>query len=841
MLLPFGHPYHCHVAAARLTVGTMTSIHGARANVHCRKRSFEIALENDSSLRIGPQRPFRHGPSPRSMTFPVTSTELSASKRRLRTTPHIPSMLANPGSVMSTAYPSFMSVYGSDEASMNPETVEVPRDQQKEQEIRIEHENNRSASRINHTVPFAIHHRGSIASLTTASTASSPATTHSSPLFTDPSPSSSPESASSNPSLSTFKGTMESSNHDRSHNSDHSIPSHPVTSTLLPRSESPNNTSTNKNPKNLTINMSTVMVPRPATSSGFDDRPPLSEPTSPFKEPLRSARKKPTNLTIRTPIFNQLNSPRTTPDIPPTPSSKTSLQTFQISPSLLSLATPTTSSSSALHLSLPSFGNGHSRPGSDSSFSSQSVTGTLPGLKEEDEANKSQETQERGYPDGPVLIYDCGLYLYLEPTLEEASRFDTVINVAKEVKNPFEDPSAPSKTITSVLRSELNRSNTPEPQTAASEMSFKSAWEFQPMDEFTPTTPRPDSKISRQEPEYLHVGWDHNSEILQDLYPLCQLIDERTQQGKKVLVHCQLGVSRSASLVIAFGLFKGYQPDFHLMYTQVKGRSRWVGPNMSLIYQLNDFRGKIVKGEYRDNKRSAPPHWFWYTSQTPSAQKTPSQSASSSFTEVATTPQTVKPLRLFRLDKELPPVPLFPKDEQTNGEAYSVNMLTKPSPPFQHNKPTFNQALPLEGQADTAKKSMQPRPLPFRRLEEYSHPRSIPPHRPREAAPPVLQIQRPPSQMDLASQDVPQTPSVFSPRATEFMASPFGLSRDVGDVALNGPRSARSVRSISPPSQALIFASSNADRETLPSTIDPRSPHQQSDNGEILRHIDDFL
>lgn len=41
------------------------------------------------------------------------------------------------------------------------------------------------------------------------------------------------------------------------------------------------------------------------------------------------------------------------------------------------------------------------------------------------------------YPSGPIIICQPNIYLYSEPTREEAGDFDVVINVAKEVKNPF--------------------------------------------------------------------------------------------------------------------------------------------------------------------------------------------------------------------------------------------------------------------------------------------------------------------------------------------------------------------------------------------------------------------
>lgn len=800
------------------------------ANMHTRKRSFDDALELEDNLTSQLLRPPRHGHIARAVTCPppIPSPPFT-SKRRFRNHSYCSSMPVHVAPVMPTTYPSFMSVFGSNDNPIDVEHVEA---HAKEQELLSKTTLNTQNSTLpHHSLPFSIHHRGSITSMATESTASSPTTTHSSPLFTDPSPSSSPESASSNPLLSPFRNIMRLSDQDRQQNAEQTNQIQPQ------RSESLNLGS--KNVKNLSLNMSATVFPRPLQSAGLDGIAAFSAPVSPLKEAQRSARKKPTNLTIRTPGFQQTTFPRTMADVPPTPTSRPSMSHFQSSPAFSSA----TNSSGGLHLSLPSFGSGHSRPGSDSSFTSQSATSSLPGLREEEEARKSHEAQERGYPAGPVLIYDCGVFLYLEPTLEEASKFDTVINVAKEIKNPFESNDAESKTVVSIWREEQNRNHMVEPQTAVSEKSFKSAWEFLPAEDPTPTTPRPQSSSSRREPEYLHVQWDHNSEILEDLYPLCKVIDDRVLQGKKVLIHCQLGVSRSASLVIAYGLYKGYQPDFHSMYMQVKERSQWVGPNMSLIYQLTDFRSKVTGGQYQLGGRIAPAYWFKNTptsspdvvDPTPSLQEV-QVTLQEEDDDASKTPQASKPIRSLKLDKELPPVPLFSKEEKARPTPHIIDQLATSitaSASIKRTKSKSPRPSQRIKETDEAKSSADPRPLPFRKLSEYSNPSAIPPHRPRNA-PAGLHFRQPSAQMDLARNDVPSTPSLFSPRATEFMASPFGISSSVGEVA-------KSVKSIQPPDQQSFIFGHKAYQPSLPGNVDPRSPHQQGEHGEILRHIDDFL
>lgn len=194
--------------------------------------------------------------------------------------------------------------------------------------------------------------------------------------------------------------------------------------------------------------------------------------------------------------------------------------------------------------------------------------------------NEDQKTP--GYPDGPIAIYDDDVFLYLEPTADEASRFDLVINVAKEVVNPFE--ARKSKHQSPIMES-------PIPDTALTDTSFATAFEFQPGSE-TPTTPKANPF---KMPEYIHMPWDHNTDIAPDLMCLCETIDNRTKAGKKVLIHCQQGASRSASLIIAYGLYR--RPDLSVndAYYAAQAKSQWISPNMKLMYSLQDFQKDVSK------------------------------------------------------------------------------------------------------------------------------------------------------------------------------------------------------------------------------------------------------
>ncbi|KAL2106184.1 hypothetical protein VUR80DRAFT_7093 [Thermomyces stellatus] len=213
------------------------------------------------------------------------------------------------------------------------------------------------------------------------------------------------------------------------------------------------------------------------------------------------------------------------------------------------------------------------------------------GLKDETENNEDQKSP--AYPDGPVAIYDDNVFLYLEPTAEEAAKFDLVINVAQEVENPFTAQSKASKE-----EPPTPADDSPIPSTALTDASFKTAFEYpqtpdDTMGEKTPTTPK--ATFPPKQPEYIHMPWEHNTDISLDLMSLCEKVDKTVNEGKKVLIHCQQGASRSASLIIAYGLYRNPELSVNDAYYAAQAKSRWISPNMRLMYCLQDFRKELSK------------------------------------------------------------------------------------------------------------------------------------------------------------------------------------------------------------------------------------------------------
>lgn len=210
-----------------------------------------------------------------------------------------------------------------------------------------------------------------------------------------------------------------------------------------------------------------------------------------------------------------------------------------------------------------------------------------------DESVNNEDQKSPTYPDGPVAIYSDNVFLYLEPTADEASKFDVVFNVAREVENPFEVLQRRQADEVRQTRPDLS----PIPDTAVTTASFATAFEFQPDDVETPTTPKANPLKT---PEYIHIPWDHNTDIAPDLMDLCETINGHTKQGKKVLIHCQQGASRSASLIIAYGLYLNPELSVNDAYYAAQAKSRWISPNMKLMYSLQDFQKEVSK------KKSAP-------------------------------------------------------------------------------------------------------------------------------------------------------------------------------------------------------------------------------------------
>ncbi|KAL2351027.1 dual specificity phosphatase [Cryomyces antarcticus] len=424
---------------------------------------------------------------------------------------------------------------------------------------------------------------------------------------TEPSPESSPDSPSSKPPPSGYTmGTLPSRASD---DAEGVPPSAPFFELQRPTASAKRA----RNLKNLAVN----------TSNSFPFGRTLSSPSLPidessntttlsspsFVKPATPPRRRPSNLglTIMTPAYSKPAMEQVRLAIPPTPSlaRPNTLRHFQSSPSL-PLCSPSIAPEGGMRL--PSFRNHRATKSSLAEIPSEQNE------DDEDEQNfdvpQSREEKPEAYPNGPICIYDPHIDLYLEPTVEVAMKYDVIMNVASEVRNPFMAPSDSSAVPKLVLdgggglRYARSASSAPPRRPISSTIIGYVSGLFQ---ESSPTTPKAKhslqdtfdgslpEKSSRSTPEYIHIPWEHNTDIVPDLYRLVQLIDDRVSNGKRILIHCQCGVSRSASLIVAYGLYKNPGMSVQEVYDSVKKRSKWIGPNMNLIMQLQEFRSNLLK------------------------------------------------------------------------------------------------------------------------------------------------------------------------------------------------------------------------------------------------------
>lgn len=533
------------------------------------------------------------------------------------------------------------------------------------------------------------------------STESSPTTTISTieSSLTEPSPQSPPESPDSSLPLTSFKNLRTNSmpgwgimgdqdRRDHYSNSSSIIPG-------LERADSPNKKM--RNMKNLSVNTSASnrhapTLPKLGLSNQSGASHAFSAPPTPaFIVPPKVPRKKPSTLglTISTPeavpcgqtAQEKLSAvPQNFPD--QQIRSFRMLQTSTGGP----LFSPTIAPEGGMRL--PPFSQqassgkfGQIRPplsvspraSCDDTTCSPLTRQTLDHVQEEADYDLplSQEAKSPAYPQGPVCIYDPLVYLYLEPSHVEAREFDVVLNVAREVKNPFEV--ATGQAAGSQLETPeahvaagagngglAGRDSISVLQTALFEQPVESTIDALAQD--AKSTPPGTPKATKPEPEYIHIPWDHNTNVVDDLLRLCELIDNRVRQEKRVLIHCQCGVSRSASLVVAYGLFKNSQLTVQEAYDAVKNRSRWIGPNMNLIYQLSEFKSKLPKAHafgtsawhsWRNNLGSGRPD--------PVSILSPISRSGLGSSSIRTTPQTS-----FSVPSQLPHEPTIPRASSFN-------------------------------------------------------------------------------------------------------------------------------------------------------------------------------
>ncbi|XP_057667446.1 protein phosphatase Slingshot isoform X2 [Diorhabda carinulata] len=92
--------------------------------------------------------------------------------------------------------------------------------------------------------------------------------------------------------------------------------------------------------------------------------------------------------------------------------------------------------------------------------------------------------------------------------------------------------------------------------------------------------------------DYLNIRVydDEKTDLLKHWDDTYKYITKVKDQGSKVLVHCKMGISRSASVVIAYAM-KAYNWDFDTAMKHVKYKRTCIKPNTSFVLQLETYQG----------------------------------------------------------------------------------------------------------------------------------------------------------------------------------------------------------------------------------------------------------
>jgi len=92
----------------------------------------------------------------------------------------------------------------------------------------------------------------------------------------------------------------------------------------------------------------------------------------------------------------------------------------------------------------------------------------------------------------------------------------------------------------------------------------------------------------------LHIRDEEQSDMTVHLLSACNFIHRRRMQGKAVLVHCGRGVSRSATIVVAYLMYAHRMRWYHAL-AHVKKRRPVVDPNRGFLAQLGRWKPPPVK------------------------------------------------------------------------------------------------------------------------------------------------------------------------------------------------------------------------------------------------------
>ncbi|KAM4620620.1 protein phosphatase Slingshot homolog 2b [Polymixia lowei] len=234
-----------------------------------------------------------------------------------------------------------------------------------------------------------------------------------------------------------------------------------------------------------------------------------------------------------------------------------------------------------------------------------------------------------------------------------------------------------------------------------------------------------------------------------------KFISRAKKAGGKCLVHCKMGVSRSASTVIAYAM-KEYGWDLGRAFDYVKERRAVTKPNPSFMRQLEEYQGILLASKQRHNK-------LW---------RSHSDSDLSEHHEPLSKP-LAQPQSLGRSD---------PRNQPGGAAAPSLKELMQPL----GGSPSAGQAAPSPGRTGTQANRLQSSAVGAPALSGHTEGQSLVPGAPPRSA--VAQLQE-----DLALPDAPFPDPLggcASPPSPPLSNGHYDSEEDLSCTLLPQPRAA---------------------------------------------------
>jgi len=90
---------------------------------------------------------------------------------------------------------------------------------------------------------------------------------------------------------------------------------------------------------------------------------------------------------------------------------------------------------------------------------------------------------------------------------------------------------------------------------------------------------------------------DYSTENIKKYFlPLCKIIEYYINNNLSIFIHCNKGISRSTTIILAYLLYKGYDSSY--VYKFVKNKRSCIYPNYGFIQSLNLWNEELKKQKF---------------------------------------------------------------------------------------------------------------------------------------------------------------------------------------------------------------------------------------------------